>query len=216
MARIARTFPSQGAPSTTRCIETVLRLHRIAARFHGQGAPSTTRCIETVLRLHRIAARFHGQGAPSTIRCIKTWRGSRCPGSRSGRVREHPAPSGALRRVVLIPRGVRRDPRVREHPAPSGALRPRTQARDCDDGARVREHPAPSGALRRGDKGAHPRGLVGVSGSTQHHQVRSIPCSRRAGRGPQSKCQGAEAGRCCGGASRGRAVSAPPVSFSAQ
>ena len=190
MARIARTFPSQGAPSTTRCIETVLRLHRIAARFHGQGAPSTTRCI-------------------------KTWRGSRCPGSRSGRVREHPAPSGALRRVVLIPRGVRRDPRVREHPAPSGALRPRTQARDCDDGARVREHPAPSGALRRiRAGGASPLGLM--SGSTQHHQVRSIPCSRRAGRGPQSKCQGAEAGRCCGGASRGRAVSAPPVSFSAQ
>ena len=49
------------------------------------------------------------------------------------------------------------------------------------------------------------------SGSTQHHQVRSRLCSIGAGCGPQSKCQGVEACRCCGGASCGRAVSAPPV-----
>ena len=125
---------------------------------------------------------------------------------------------------------------VREHPAPSGALRPREREQlrlrvhsqgapstiRCIETVRpapgelarwqVREHPAPSGALRRiRAGGASPLGLM--SGSTQHHQVRSRLCSIGAGRGPRPKCQGAEAERCCGGASRGRAVSGPPVPF---
>ena len=41
--------------------------------------------------------------------------------------------------------------RVREHPAPSGALRRDKADIDCDCDAVVREHPAPSGALRRAD-----------------------------------------------------------------
>ena len=86
------------------------------------------------------------QGVPSTIRCIETT----CAGTAAGTsrsVREHPAPSGALRReaevVLQLLRG-----EVREHPAPSGALR-RGGDTPCDvvDLA-VREHPAPSGALR--------------------------------------------------------------------
>ena len=61
-----------------------------------------------------------------------------------GAVREHPAPSGALRRAGWNgPRRIRKT--VREHPAPSGALRL------CSD--------APSEPLRP------------ESGSTQHHQV---------------------------------------------
>ena len=63
-----------------------------------------------------------GQGAPSTIRCIKTghhrWRGDAAQGS----VREHPAPSGALRLSVALDETTA-VPIVREHPAPSGALR---------------------------------------------------------------------------------------------
>ena len=59
---------------------------------------------------------------------------------------------------------------VREHPAPSGALRRRELPLDLADAVPVREHPAPSGALRR----AGPVGPVVAavrSGSTQHHQV---------------------------------------------
>ena len=62
-------------------------------------------------------------------------------------VREHPAPSGALR--------LRRTPRtkslrrVREHPAPSGALRSRRGFVLPSQYVHVREHPAPPGALRR-------------------------------------------------------------------
>ena len=63
-----------------------------------------------------------GQGAPSTIRCIET-----CATSAPGRtswspVREHPAPSGALRHDCgLLAELV--DDGVRERPAPPGALR---------------------------------------------------------------------------------------------
>ena len=63
-----------------------------------------------------------------------------------GRVREHPAPSGALRLLMLFI--LRFLPCcVREHPAPSGALRHHV-ARVGEVVAGVREHPAPSGALR--------------------------------------------------------------------
>ena len=93
-----------------------------------------------------------------------------CRSTRRG-VREHPAPSGALRQFVAM-RLVRKNLTVREHPAPSGALRPvpgdpafRARFRQgapstirCiktpdvgtvpTDANGVREHPAPSGALR--------------------------------------------------------------------
>ena len=73
-------------------------------------------------RVSCCSTRRGGKGAPSTIRCIKT---------------RH-----------LVPRPGRSPPRVREHPAPSGALRPRW-ALFCTCVAHVREHPAPSGALRQ-------------------------------------------------------------------
>ena len=86
------------------------------------------------------------QGAPSTIRCIET-------GLKGGAhttllpVREHPAPSGALRLKLVFVKN-RPNVLVREHPAPSGALRqgdgPLWGGAPCF----VREHPAPSGALR--------------------------------------------------------------------
>ena len=86
-------------------------------------------------------------------------------------VREHPAPSGALRRPVAehddvldeagqgAPSTIRCIETetaftvslmrtVREHPAPSGALRPPTRVRDRYHIFSVRGHPAPSGALR--------------------------------------------------------------------
>ena len=50
-------------------------------------------------RCNHAAPRGRGQGAPRTARCIKTHgRFALC--FLSGRVREHPAPLGALRRVV--------------------------------------------------------------------------------------------------------------------
>ena len=90
------------------------------------------------------------------------------------RVREHPAPLGALRphvrnKAELVfhgqgaPRTARciktrwaRPPRwhgrtVREHPAPLGALRP-CRLRPQSSARRVREHPAPLGALRRWER----------------------------------------------------------------
>ena len=61
---------------------------------------------------------------------------------------------------------------VREHPAPSGALRHKGVSDTVSDSAgTVREHPAPSGALRpeKNYGVANPELLL--SGSTQHHQV---------------------------------------------
>ena len=89
-----------------------------------------------------------------------------------------------------------------------GSRQPRRRA-----AARVREHPAPPGALRPPFAFCPTIDLEARSGSTQHHQVRSRLCSIGAGRGPRPKCQGVEVGRCCGGASRGRAVSTHPVPF---
>ncbi|ERH33648.1 hypothetical protein HMPREF1550_00265 [Actinomyces sp. oral taxon 877 str. F0543] len=60
-----------------------------------------------------------------------------------GPVREHPAPSGALRQEHVLPHGGRDDVVVTEHPAPSGALR-----------------------LHIGEQVL---GKVAGSGSTQHH-----------------------------------------------
>ena len=94
-----------------------------------------------------------------------------CRSTRRG-VREHPAPSGALRPAVARVLDTA-DEIVREHPAPSGALRPALRAlgvprarqgapstirciktrpptsRGCPGSSAVREHPAPSGALRQ-------------------------------------------------------------------
>ena len=151
-------------------------------------------------------------------------------------VRERPAPSGALR-PSRATSALSRGPDVRERPAPSGALRHSVHVFGCACAARqgapstirciktstgpgspyyrspVREHSAPSGALRRARSTRWWGAGSPASGSTQHHQVRSRLCSIGAGRGPRPKCQGVEAGRCCGGASCGRAVSAPPVPF---
>ena len=115
-----------------------------------------------------------------------------CRSTRRG-VREHPAPSGALRRHRLSVDRVL-ELLVREHPAPSGALRqldvaplvsvaagqgvPSTircietlaPSRPHDRRPPVREHPAPSGALRH-RLGACARPRPFPSGSTQHHQV---------------------------------------------
>ena len=147
-------------------------------------------------------------------------------------VREHPAPSGALRRR----QGHRRCPRaapVREHPAPSGALR----RRFCHflSGIRlaVREHPAPSGALKRAravvpHRPHRPR--QGAPSTIRCIKTRRRPCTRRFPcrvREPPAP-SGAfmtllhrsrswssiqVPSRYCGGASCGRAVSTPPVPF---
>ena len=64
-------------------------------------------------------------------------------------VREHPAPSGALRLEdppVLLPFA---HEFVREHPAPPGALRRVHRVVDVREQGEVREHPAPPGALRQ-------------------------------------------------------------------
>ena len=79
----------------------------------------------------------------------------------------------------------------------------------CAKGGR----PAPSGALRPHAVRLRVPALATGPGSTQHLQVRSRLCSIGAGRGPRPKCQRVEAGRRCGGASRGRAVSTHPVPF---
>ncbi|ERH28485.1 hypothetical protein HMPREF1550_02085 [Actinomyces sp. oral taxon 877 str. F0543] len=92
-----------------------------------------------------------------------------CRSTRRG-VREHPAPSGALRRDLSVKRFNHAIHLVREHPAPSGALRQagRDLARDRIE--LVREHPAPSGALRPPVQIITDHD-VDTSGSTQHHQV---------------------------------------------
>ena len=177
----------------------------------GQGAPSTTRCIKTVHKYFSLLP-LTGQGAPSTIRCIKTAQRPTIPNAFSP-VREHPAPSGALRPHDGSFPEPRAEECVRERPVPSGALRREHALRGPLPEDLVREHPAPPGALRRGHVPVQDNVARPELGDTQHHQVRSIPCSRRPGCGPQSKCQRVEAGRRCGGASRGRAVSAPPVPF---
>ena len=182
----AFSFVSQGAPSTTRCINSSPSAISRSATARGQGAPSTTRCIKTPVRQGGSGRRWQGQGAHSTIRCIKTVALSSPARTMGLLVREHPAPSGALRPPH---HEVAHHPRLggaREHPAPSGALRPETvrlRVRRCFE---VREHPAPSGAFTT---------LLHRSRSWSSTQVPS---------------------RCCGGALCGRAVSAPPVSFSAR
>ena len=87
----------QGAPSTIRCIKTRLGSRDRPLRLLGQGAPSTIRCIKTCQEMVTLRpSPRRSQGAPSTIRCIKTYLLYRWPDF-SSVVREHPAPSGALR-----------------------------------------------------------------------------------------------------------------------
>ena len=117
-----------------------------------------------------------------------------CRSTRRG-VREHPAPSGALRQVKKIvislwkfhgqgaPSTIRcikttstdsttpSTPRVREHPAPSGTLRQRLEGELETRAVLVREHPAPSGALRLDNIFSDMISNRLLSGSTQHHQV---------------------------------------------
>ena len=72
----------------------------------GQGAPSTTRCIKTCNRGPNRCSHTASQGAPSTTRCIKT-AVSRLMLTTLFVVREHPAPSGALRRGSDVGRCLR-------------------------------------------------------------------------------------------------------------
>ena len=92
----------QGAPSTIRCIETPSASRTHESTRNGQGAPSTIRCIETCAGLRFDRSSLPRQGAPSTIRCIETGDSEHsCVSFRCG-VREHPAPSGALRRIGTL------------------------------------------------------------------------------------------------------------------
>ena len=118
-----------------------------------------------------------------------------CRSTRRG-VREHPAPSGALRpsgrpgrrgggragqgapstiRCIETRNGSRLQfhrHSVREHPAPSGALRHRcTPSPYVYSEILVREHPAPSGALRRAPR---LRGSSGLQGQGAPSTIRCI------------------------------------------
>ena len=73
-----------------------LSLSTRRASCWSQGAPSTIRCIKTLSHEIQQRQQQQRQGAPSTIRCIKTTHAARSKVAGSG-VREHPAPSGALR-----------------------------------------------------------------------------------------------------------------------
>ena len=189
---------SHGAPSTIRCIKTRRRsCSSTAASRTSQGAPSTIRCIKTCIAISFFLPVLRRQGAPSTIRCIKTSPVALLTHAWTG-VREHPAPSGALRLPVRA--SVRTDWRarqgapstircikttnaptpaesnptseVREHPAPSGALRPAVvHGLVVHLFHGVREHPAPPGALRRTAGAPACAPCPAWSGSTQHHQV---------------------------------------------
>ena len=90
------SWSSQGAPRTARCIKTLL-LGGEVIDVPGQGAPRTARCIKTVWHGSWMPAHV-SQGAPRTARCIKT-PGQQARKQRTRRVREHPAPLGALRRA---------------------------------------------------------------------------------------------------------------------
>ena len=83
-------------PAPSGALRLVLRLRQLRPD-ESQGAPSTTRCIMTPTR-GPPRPRRRSQGAPSTTRCIKTLC-ARCWGGCASSVREHPAPSGALRHV---------------------------------------------------------------------------------------------------------------------
>ena len=87
----------QGAPSTIRCIKTPVSEDERFVVTHGQGAPSTIRCIKTRAPPRPARKTSSCQGAPSTIRCIKTCQGTCRTSPYVLLVREHPAPSGALR-----------------------------------------------------------------------------------------------------------------------
>ena len=111
----------------------------------GQGAPSTIRCIKTVKYPDHTTSSPRGQGAPSTIRCIKTGLN---PSSilLLILVREHPAPSGALRPDHLVHVA----PATCGQGAPSTIRCIKTAHGRLDDlpDVPVREPPAPPGALR--------------------------------------------------------------------
>ena len=120
------------------------------------------------------------QGAPSTIRCIKTCP-LRHPEEPVGQpVREHPAPSGALR-----PRPLRAGPLLSSHQGAPSTIRCIETGNSPGwrrSTARVREHPAPLGALRQ------PSGALRVQRDV-HRQgapstircIKTWRCSRRRG-----------------------------------
>ena len=163
---------------------------------HSQGAPSTIRCIKTARAMNSSRAASSGQGAPSTIKCIKI-QNHQSPQQARIHVREHPAPSGALRLVAICASIVflysrqgapstirciktaehRRHPRGeagRRQGAPSTIRCIKTEI-SLDPHTKsfrpVWEHPAPSGALRLGIVMVSCTPFPIRSGSTQHHQV---------------------------------------------
>ena len=92
-----RHAEGQEHPAPSGALRPGHRSSRMRNRLaRGQGAPSTIRCIKTGQPQAESDELLLGQGAPSTIRCIKT-KSCAATGHRGSPVREHPAPSGALR-----------------------------------------------------------------------------------------------------------------------
>ena len=145
----------------------------------GQGAPSTIRCIKTGQPQAESDELLLGQGAPSTIRCIKT-KSCAATGHRGSPVREHPAPSGALRRDFCSGWPYRV---IEGQGAPSTIRCIKTLPLPFDASIEliVREHPAPSGVLRRSVTGSRPAfHLCQGAPST-------IRCIKTGGRGRREK-----------------------------
>ena len=113
-------FSCQKAPSTRRCIKTILSLIEVLL-LHVRKHPAPEGALRRLLvsPCHELVL---SQKAPSTRRCIKT-RGEKNQSCLPPCVRKYPAPEGALRRIhqhILLQCVLR----ARKHPAPEGALRP--------------------------------------------------------------------------------------------
>ena len=133
----------QKAPSTTRCIKTMLESLRYSSRLASQKALNTRRCIKTGLKL--VTSCLYWQKAPSARRCIKTCR----PARRAAAHGSQKAPSARK----CIKTGLPSEPRrmcQSTQKAPSARRCIKTHTRPVPGlGLVVRRHPAPEGALRR-------------------------------------------------------------------
>ena len=117
------------------------RCNYAAPRGRGQGAPRTARCIKTMMMSGD--AGDPSQGAPRTARCIKTPPATR--ERRHPRVREHPAPLGALRPAGQLPGVLGAGSRTTPHAPPPLARAPSACAPDL---TRHRSVPTPTGRGR--------------------------------------------------------------------